>query len=165
MVHTMQTYALNEVITTATGEPRALSDFAGQVLMIVNVASQCGYTPQYAGLQALYERYRERGFVVLGFPCNQFGGQEPGTMDEILTFCSTRYNVSFPIFAKIEVNGPNRAPLYARLTQAIPPEEIKWNFEKFLLGRDGTVLARFTPRTSPDSPEVVQAIEAALAAL
>lgn len=160
----MQTYALNEVITTATGEPCALSDFAGQVLMIVNVASQCGYTPQYAGLQALYERYRERGFVVLGFPCNQFSGQEPGTMDEILTFCSTRYNVSFPIFAKIEVNGPNRAPLYARLTQAIPPEEIKWNFEKFLLSRDGTVLARFTPRTPPDSPEVVQAIEAALAA-
>ena len=155
---------LDEVVLTSHNEPRSLRDFAGDVLLIVNVASRCGYTPQYAGLQALYEKYRDRGFTVLAFPCNQFGGQEPGTMDEILSFCSTRYNVGFPVFSKIEVNGPNRAPLYARLTQAIPPQDIGWNFEKFLIGRDGAVLARFKPRTGPESEEVVQAIEAALAA-
>lgn len=155
---------LDEVVVTPQNEPKPLRDFAGNVLLIVNVASRCGYTPQYAGLEALYEKYRDRGFTVLAFPCNQFGGQEPGTMDEILSFCSTRYNVSFPVFNKIEVNGPNRAPLYARLTQAIPPQDIAWNFEKFLVGRDGAVLARFKPRTSPDAEEVVQAIEAALTA-
>jgi glutathione peroxidase len=155
---------LDEVVLTPQNEPKPLRDFAGNVLLIVNVASRCGYTPQYAGLEALYEKYRDRGFTVLAFPCNQFGGQEPGTMDEILSFCSTRYNVSFPVFNKIEVNGPNRAPLYARLTQAIPPQDIAWNFEKFLVGRDGAVLARFKPRTSPDAEEVVQAIEAALTA-
>ncbi|MFC1464071.1 MAG: glutathione peroxidase [Candidatus Brachytrichaceae bacterium NZ_4S206] len=155
---------LNETIVTAQNEARPLRDFAGNVLLIVNVASQCGYTPQYAGLEALYEKYRDRGFTVLAFPCNQFGGQEPGTIGEILDFCSTRYNVSFPVFNKIEVNGPNRAPLYEKLTQAIPPENIAWNFEKFLVGRDGQVIARFKPRTSPDAEELVQAIEAALAA-
>lgn len=155
---------LDETVVTAQNEARSLRDFSGDVLLIVNVASQCGYTPQYAGLEALYEKYRDRGFTVLAFPCNQFGGQEPGTMEEILTFCSTRYNVSFPVFNKIEVNGPNRAPLYEKLTQAIPPENIAWNFEKFLVGRDGRVIARFKPRTSPDAEELVQAIEAALAA-
>lgn len=155
---------LDETVVTPQNETRSLRDFSGDVLLIVNVASQCGYTPQYAGLEALYEKYRDRGFTVLAFPCNQFGGQEPGTMEEILTFCSTRYNVSFPVFNKIEVNGPNRAPLYEKLTQAIPPENIAWNFEKFLVGRDGRVIARFKPRTSPDAEELVQAIEAALAA-
>ena len=155
---------LDEVVLTPQNAPKSLRDFAGDVLLIVNVASRCGYTPQYAGLEALYQKYRDRGFTVLAFPCNQFGGQEPGTMDEILSFCSTRYNVSFPVFNKIEVNGPNRASLYARLTQAIPPQDIAWNFEKFLVGRDGAVLARFKPRTSPDAEEVVQAIEAALTA-
>lgn len=155
---------LDETVVTPKNEAKPLRDFAGSVLLIVNVASQCGYTPQYAGLEALYKKYRERGFTVLAFPCNQFGGQEPGTMEEILTFCSTRYNVSFPVFNKIEVNGPNRAPLYEKLTQAIPPENIAWNFEKFLVGRDGRVIARFKPRTSPDAEELVQAIEAALAA-
>ncbi|PJF49001.1 MAG: glutathione peroxidase [Chloroflexi bacterium] len=154
---------LDETVVTPENTVKSLRDFAGDVLLIVNVASQCGYTPQYAGLQALYEKYRDRGFTVLAFPCNQFGGQEPGTMEEILTFCSTRYNVSFPVFNKIEVNGPNRAPLYEKLTQAIPPENIAWNFEKFLVGRDGRVLARFKPRTGPDAEELVQAIEAALA--
>ncbi len=155
---------LDETVVTSQNAVKSLRDFAGDVLLIVNVASQCGYTPQYAGLEALYEKYRDRGFTVLAFPCNQFGGQEPGTIEEILDFCSMRYNVSFPVFNKIEVNGPNRAPLYEKLTQAIPPENISWNFEKFLVGRDGQVLARFKPRTSPDAEELVQAIEAALAA-
>ncbi|GIV84989.1 MAG: glutathione peroxidase [Candidatus Roseilinea sp.] len=155
---------LDETVVTPQNGTRSLRDFAGDVLLIVNVASQCGYTPQYAGLEALYEKYRDRGFTVLAFPCNQFGGQEPGTIEEILDFCSTRYSVSFPVFNKIEVNGPNRAPLYVKLTRAIPPENIAWNFEKFLVGRDGRVIARFKPRTGPDAEELVQAIEAALAA-
>ncbi|MCS6846781.1 MAG: glutathione peroxidase [Anaerolineae bacterium] len=155
---------LDETVVTPKNEAKPLRDFAGNVLLIVNVASRCGYTPQYAGLEALYEKYRDRGFTVLAFPCNQFGGQEPGTIEEILDFCSTRYNVSFPVFNKIEVNGPNRLPLYEKLTQAIPPENIAWNFEKFLVGRDGRVIARFKSRTGPDAEELVQAIEAALAA-
>lgn len=153
---------LDETVVTAQNEARSLRDFAGRVLLIVNVASRCGYTPQYAGLEALYEKYRDRGFTVLAFPCNQFGGQEPGTIEQILDFCSTRYGVSFPVFNKIEVNGPNRAPLYARLTQAIPPETIAWNFEKFLIGRDGRVLARFASSVAPNAAALVQAIEAAL---
>jgi glutathione peroxidase len=153
---------LDEVVPTPQNIPKPLRDFAGSVMLIVNVASRCGYTPQYAGLEALYQRYRDRGFVVLAFPCNQFGGQEPGTMDEILRFCASRYQVSFPIFNKVEVNGPGRLSLYARLTQAIPPERIAWNFEKFLVGRDGTVLTRFGTRVNPDAPELIQAIEAAL---
>ncbi|MCS7056388.1 MAG: glutathione peroxidase [Thermoflexales bacterium] len=155
---------LDETVVTAQNETRSLRDFAGNVLLIVNVASRCGYTPQYAGLEALYKKYRDRGFTVLAFPCNQFGGQEPGTIEQILDFCNTRYGVSFPVFNKIEVNGPNRAPLYAKLTRAIPPETIGWNFEKFLVGRDGRVLARFNSSTSPDAEVLVRAIEQALAA-
>jgi glutathione peroxidase len=151
---------------TIDGEEKPLSDFAGRVLLIVNVASQCGLTPQYRGLQELYEHYGPRGLVVLGFPCNQFGNQEPGSEQEIRTFCETRYQVTFPLFAKIEVNGPNRHPLYAYLTQqpTTPdgPGDIQWNFAKFLVGRDGRVIARFAPATAPVSDEVVEAIEQAL---
>jgi len=125
------------------------------VLLVVNVASRCGFTPQYAGLEALYRAYRERGFTVLGFPCNQFGGQEPGDADEIRDFCSTRYTVSFPMFAKIEVNGPNAHPLYQYLKSAQPgllgTEAIKWNFTKFLVGRDGGVLRRYAPNDTPEA--------------
>lgn len=152
----------NISVTTADGAQKPLSDYQGRALLIVNVASQCGYTPQYAGLEALYRTYRDKGLEVLGFPCNQFGAQEPGTMQEILDFCSTKYDVTFPIFSKIEVNGPNRAPLYAALTQAEPAGDISWNFEKFVVGRDGRVLARFKSGVAPDAPELVAAIEQAL---
>ncbi|GBD27629.1 Hydroperoxy fatty acid reductase gpx1 [bacterium HR30] len=151
---------------TIDGVEKSLGDFAGRVLLIVNVASQCGLTPQYRGLQELYEYYRERGFKVLGFPCNQFGGQEPGSEEEIRTFCETRYKVTFPLFAKIEVNGPNRHPLYAYLTQqpTTPdgPGDIQWNFAKFLIDRHGQVVARFAPATAPASEELVEAIERTL---
>ena len=159
----LNTYVLDEVVQDAKHHDKPLSDYTGQVLLIVNVASKCGLTPQYAGLQSLYTHYQDKGFTVLGFPCNQFMGQEPGTIDEILTFCSTKYDVSFPIFNKIEVNGAGRAPLYAKLTQTPPAGDIGWNFEKFVIGRDGNIAARFSSKTKPDSPEVVQAIEAALA--
>ena len=148
------------------GEERSLADFSGKVCLLVNVASQCGLTPHYGGLQALHERYGERGFAVLGFPCNQFGAQEPGTESEIRTFCETRYGVTFPMFAKIDVNGAGRHPLYAHLaaqaTQPEGPGDLKWNFTKFLVGRDGRVLARFGPRTEPLSDDLVQAVERAL---
>lgn len=132
-------------------------------MLVVNVASQCGLTPQYAKLQELYERYRDRGFEVLGFPCNQFGAQEPGTEAEIRSFCETKYGVTFPLFAKIEVNGPGAHPLYQWLERETGGGEIAWNFEKFLVDRQGAVRARFSPRTPPDDPEIVRAIEAALA--
>jgi glutathione peroxidase len=132
-------------------------------LLVVNVASQCGLTPHYAGLQELYESYGDRGLTVLGFPCNQFGGQEPGSEDEIKTFCETRFGVTFPMFAKIDVNGANRHPLYEHLTsqptQPDGPGDIGWNFAKFLVDRDGKVVARFAPPTAPVSEEVVGAIE------
>ena len=134
------------------GEQR-LSDYAGQVLLIVNVASKCGFTPQYAGLEALWRKYRDRGFAVLGFPCNQFGAQEPGSEAEIADFCSTRYDVTFPLFAKIEVNGDKAHPLYQHLKAAVPgvlgTEAIKWNFTKFLVDRQGRVVARHAPTTAP----------------
>lgn len=152
---------------TIDGVEKPLADFAGKVLLIVNVASQCGLTPQYRGLQEVYEYYRDRGFEVLGFPCNQFGGQEPGTEEEIRSFCETRYNVTFPLFAKLEVNGPNRHPLYAYLTQQPTspdgPGDIQWNFAKFLIDRQGRVVARFAPTTAPASEELIAAIEQALA--
>lgn len=152
---------------TIDGVEKPLADFAGKVLLIVNVASQCGLTPQYRGLQEVYEYYRDRGFEVLGFPCNQFGGQEPGTEDEIRSFCETRYKVTFPLFAKLEVNGPNRHPLYAYLTQQPTspdgPGDIQWNFAKFLIDRQGRVVARFAPTTAPASEELIAAIEQALA--
>jgi glutathione peroxidase len=148
------------------GKPTSLKAYEGKVLLIVNVASKCGYTPQYAGLEALHEKYKDKGLVVLGFPCNQFGSQEPGTNEEIKQFCSSKYQVTFPLFDKIEVNGPNRHALYHLLAgDASPfPGNIKWNFNKFLIGRDGKVLKRFESGVKPDSSELTQAVEAALAA-
>ena len=151
---------------TIDGDERSLHDYAGKVLLVVNVASQCGLTPHYAGLQELYQTFRDRGLVVLGFPCNQFGTQEPGSEGEIKTFCETRYGVTFPMFAKIEVNGATRHPLYAFLTeqptQPDGPGDIQWNFAKFLVDRSGRVTARFAPPTKPVSDEIVSAIEAVL---
>ncbi len=143
-----------------------LADYQGKTLLIVNVASKCGLTKQYAGLEALYQKYRDQGLVVLGFPCNQFGGQEPGTNEEIQQFCSENFKVTFPLFDKIDVNGSNRSPLYALLAgEDSPfPGKIKWNFTKFLIAGDGTILHRFEPRVAPDSPEMIAAIEASLAA-
>ncbi len=148
------------------GKDTSLKPYRGKVLLVVNVASKCGLTPQYSALESLYERYKDKGFSVLAFPCNQFAGQEPGTSEEIKQFCSTKYNVTFPLFDKLDVNGPNRHPLYQALAgKGSPyPGDIKWNFGKFLIGRDGRILKRFEPKTTPDSPEVQQAIEAALAA-
>jgi glutathione peroxidase len=147
------------------GKSVTLEPYRGKVLLIVNVASKCGFTPQYKQLEAVYEKYKDKGFVILGFPCNQFGGQEPGTDEEIKQFCSSKFNVTFPLFDKIEVNGPNRHPLYTSLagSDSPYPGDIKWNFSKFLIGRDGKILKRFESKVVPDSPEVTQAIETALA--
>ena len=155
-------------VNTLSGEQSSLGEHAGKTLLIVNVASKCGLTPQYTALEEIYERYADRGFEVLGFPCNQFGGQEPGTAAEIGEFCSTTYGVTFPMFEKIEVNGPGRHPIYAELT-AVPDAggeagDVLWNFEKFLVGPDGTVLARFRPQVTPEDPDLVAAIEANLPA-
>jgi glutathione peroxidase len=151
---------------TIDGQNKKLADYRGKVLLVVNVASKCGLTPQYEGLEQVYRRFHDRGFEVLGFPCNQFAGQEPGTEAEIQTFCSTRYDVTFPLFSKIEVNGAGRAPLYDFLTsqETSPdgPGDIQWNFAKFLVGKSGEVLARFSPTEVPTSDEVVKRIEAAL---
>jgi glutathione peroxidase len=161
--------ALRDIsVNTLAGQPSSLSELDGKTLLVVNVASKCGLTPQYTGLEKLQERFADRGFSVVGFPCNQFGGQEPGTADEIAEFCSATYGVTFPMFEKIEVNGPDRHPIYTELT-AVPDEkgeagDIQWNFEKFLVGPDGTVLARFRPMTAPDAEELVSAIEANLPA-
>ena len=148
------------------GKDTSLKAYQGKVLLIVNVASKCGLTPQYKALEAIYDKYKEKGFTVLAFPCNQFNGQEPGTTEEIKQFCSAKYSVTFPLFDKIEVNGPKRHPLYVALAgEHSPfPGDIKWNFGKFLISRDGKILNRFEPRTVPDAPEVVAAIETALAA-
>ena len=144
-------------VTTIDGDVTTLDDYRGQVMLVVNVASKCGYTPQYAGLEALYRRYRDRGLVVLGFPCDQFGDQEPGTEDEIRQFCSLAYDVTFPMFSKIDVNGANEHPLYARLKSQAPgvlgTTAVKWNFTKFLVSRDGAVLARYSPRDTPEDIE------------
>jgi glutathione peroxidase len=153
-------------VQTLAGEPAKLGDFAGSAVLVVNVASQCGLTPQYEALQRLHERFADRGLVVAGFPCNQFGAQEPGSADEIREFCTVNYGVTFPMFAKIDVNGPNRHPLYTELT-AVPDAEgnagdVQWNFEKFLISPDGKVVGRFRPLTEPQAPEVVGAIEAQL---
>jgi glutathione peroxidase len=151
---------------TIDGEPRDLSDFRGKALLVVNVASRCGLTPQYAGLQKLYESHAARGLEVLGFPCNQFGAQEPGTEEQIEEFCTRNYGVTFPMFSKIEVNGAGRHPLYGWLTaEPVAPEgagDIKWNFTKFLLDRSGKLVARFGPRTEPEAPELVAAVEKVL---
>ena len=148
------------------GKSVPLKAYRGKVLLIVNVASHCGFTPQYKALQEVYEKFKGKGFAVLGFPCNQFGAQEPGSNEEIKQFCSSKYNVTFPLFDKIDVNGANRHPLYTSLAGKESPfaGDIKWNFSKFLVGRDGTILKRFESPVKPDSAEVTQAIEAALAA-
>jgi glutathione peroxidase len=155
-------------INTLDGKPASLKDYEGKTVLLVNVASRCGLTPQYEGLERLHERYADRGFTVVGVPCNQFMGQEPGTADEIQEFCSATYGVTFPLMEKIEVNGDDRHPLYTELTKTADDEgndgDIQWNFEKFLIGSDGTVLHRFRPRTEPEASEVVSAIEAALPA-
>ena len=147
------------------GKPLSLKTLKGQVVMVVNVASKCGLTPQYAALENLHQQYKEQGFSVLGVPCNQFAGQEPGTEEDIQAFCSLNYGVSFPLSSKVEVNGPDRHQLYRLLAGegAEFPGDITWNFEKFLVGPDGRVLARFSPRTTPDDATVIQAIEKALA--
>jgi glutathione peroxidase len=153
-------------VNTLVGEPSSLGELDGKTLLIVNVASKCGLTPQYTGLEELHEKFADRGFAVVGFPCNQFGGQEPGTSDEIAQFCSATYGVTFPMFEKIEVNGPDRHPIYAELTQTPDADgeagDIQWNFEKFLVSPGGTVLRRFRPMTTPDDGELVAAIEANL---
>ena len=147
------------------GEPVTLDRYRGKVLLLVNVASRCGLTPQYADLEALYTQYRDRGLEVLGFPCNQFMNQEPGSEAEIQQFCQTQYGVQFPLFAKIEVNGSGRHPLYQWLTDATQPQpgDIQWNFEKFLIDRSGQVVARFAPRLSPLDATLTEAIERTLA--
>jgi glutathione peroxidase len=149
--------------TDINGNDVPFSTFQGQVLLIVNTASRCGFTPQFKGLQQLYDTYHPRGFTVLGFPCNQFLGQDPGTNEEILEFCQTQYGVSFPMFQKIEVNGPNAHPLYQYLKRSAPGflnEEIKWNFTKFLVDRNGNVVKRYAPTTTPES--IAKDIEALL---
>jgi glutathione peroxidase len=172
-------------LNTLTGKAASLSDYAGKVLLIVNVASKCGLTPQYEGLEKLYQAKKDDGLVILGFPANDFGAQEPGSNAEIAEFCSLNYGVSFPMFAKGDVTGADKQPLYAELIAAVPnkqgdPEafrerlrgfgmtpnadpEVLWNFEKFLIGRDGEVVARFAPTTAPDDAALVAAIDAALA--
>jgi glutathione peroxidase len=173
-------------VSRIDGTPSSLADFKGSVMLIVNVASACGLTPQYAGLEQVYEKYRDRGFNVLGFPANDFGAQEPGTNEEIREFCTSKYDVRFPMFQKIAVKGDAQHPLYRQLIQAKPHAEgdkdsglrktlaqhglgpandtdVLWNFEKFLVGRDGNVVARFAPDITPEDPRIVQAIESELA--
>src|SRR5688572_33386872 len=148
------------------GESASLKPYKGKVVLIVNVASKCGLTPQYKALEAVHRKYQDKGFSVLGFPCNDFASQEPGSNEEIKEFCSSKYQVSFPMFDKLHVKGPERHALYEALSgkDSPFPGDVKWNFGKFLIGRDGKLLKRFEPKTAPDSPEVTQAIEAALAA-
>jgi glutathione peroxidase len=149
---------------TITGKETSLADYKGKVLLVVNTASKCGLTPQYEKLEALQKKYAEKGFTVIGFPCNDFGGQEPGTADEIQEFCKTKFSVSFPMMEKIHVKGTEQHPLYAALTgkDGAFPGDVKWNFGKFLIGKDGKAIARFEPKETPDSPEVTGAIEKAL---
>src|ERR1700691_4287468 len=144
------------------GKPLPLANFKGKVVLVVNVASRCGFTPQYSALESTYEKYKDQGFVILGFPANNFGGQEPGTNAEIKTFCQTKYSVTFPIYAKVSVKGDDQTPLYQYLTTTANPAlagDIKWNFTKFLVSRDGKVVQRFESPVKPDSPEVTSAIE------
>jgi glutathione peroxidase len=171
-------------LTRIDGKPDSLGEHAGNVLLVVNVASKCGLTKQYDGLEKLYDSYKDKGFEVLGFPANDFGAQEPGTNDEIVEFCKVNYGVSFPLFEKADVTGPGKQPLYAALTEAVPEKqgdatgwrerlrgygmtptedpEVLWNFEKFLIARDGSVAARFSPAMTPEDPALVSAIEAEL---
>ncbi|MBS1145120.1 MAG: glutathione peroxidase [Proteobacteria bacterium] len=172
-------------LKTLDGRPLTLGEFRGQVLLVVNVASKCGLTPQYAGLESLFRTYRERGLRVLGFPCNDFAAQEPGSAEEIQAFCTSQYGVDFPMFEKVNINSAPRHPLYACLIAARPeaefpvasdfreklasyglspkqPDDVLWNFEKFLIARDGTIIRRFSPDTTPDDPMLAAAIEGAL---
>ena len=153
---------------TLKGQPADLSEYKGKALLVVNVASKCGLTPQYEGLENLHEKYGARGFEVLGFPCNQFMGQEPGTAEEIREFCDTSYHVQFPLFEKIDVNGDQQHPIYAELEQTADADgeagDVKWNCEKFLVAADGSVVGRFRPQVTPDDPALVAAIEAQLPA-
>ncbi|WP_028281301.1 glutathione peroxidase [Arthrobacter sp. H5] len=157
---------LHEIsLTMNDGASKSFGDFKGRTVLVVNVASQCGFTPQYEGLEKLYQKYSDQGFVVLGVPCNQFMGQEPGTDEDIQSFCSSSFGVSFPLTKKADVRGRNQHPLYSELTKfknGILPGLVKWNFEKFLVNDDGTVVARFAPTMEPESEEVVAAIEKAL---
>jgi len=149
-------------LNSIDGKPAPLADYKGKVVLVVNVASQCGYTPQYSALEATYEKYKDQGFVILGFPANNFGAQEPGTNEEIKTFCTRKYSVTFPMYSKISVKGADQAPLYAYLTKDTGSGltgDIKWNFTKFLIDRNGKVVQRFEPAVTPDSKEVVSAIE------
>jgi glutathione peroxidase len=154
-------------LNSIDGAPTPLSSFKGKVVLLVNVASKCGYTPQYAGLEKLYETYKNKGFVIVGVPANNFGAQEPGSNEEIKTFCSRNYNVTFPMMSKVSVKGADTTPLYQYLTdKSTNPKtggDIKWNFTKFLVSRDGKILKRFESKVKPDAPEVTQAIDAALA--
>src|SRR5262249_53614474 len=153
-------------LTSIDGQPAPFSAFKGKVLMLVNVASRCGYTPQYSALESVYEKYKDKGLVVVGVPANNFGAQEPGTNDEIKTFCTRKYNVQFPMMSKVSVKGSDTAPLYQYLTDTkLNPKtggEIQWNFTKFLVDRQGNIVARFEPEVTPDSPQVISAIESAL---
>lgn len=149
---------------TIAGKDTSLADWKGKVVLVVNTASKCGLTPQYEALEGLQKKYAEQGFTVIGFPCNDFNGQEPGTAEEIQTFCKTKYSVSFPLMEKIHVKGPEQHSLYTALTgkDGAFPGDVKWNFGKFLIGRDGKAIARFEPKQTPDSKEVTEAVEKAL---
>ncbi len=152
----------NFTLNSIDGKPAPLADYKGKTVLIVNVASRCGYTPQYSALEALYEKYKGQGFVILGFPANNFGAQEPGTNEEIKTFCTRKYNVTFPMYSKISVKGDDQAPLYTYLTKETGPAiagDIKWNFTKFLVDKNGNVVQRFEPAVTPDSKEMTEAIE------
>jgi glutathione peroxidase len=148
-------------LNSIDGKPAPLSAYKGKIVLVVNVASRCGYTPQYKGLEALYEKYKDQGFVIVGFPANNFGSQEPGTNEEIKTFCSSKYSVTFPMYSKISVTGADKAPLYDYLTST-GGGEVKWNFTKFLVGRDGKVITRFESKVDPESADMVGAVEKAL---
>jgi glutathione peroxidase len=152
----------NFTLNSIDGQPAPLAAYQGKVVLLVNVASQCGYTPQYSALEAIYEKYKDQGFVILGFPANNFGAQEPGTNEEIKTFCTRKYSVTFPMYSKISVKGADQAPLYTYLTKETGTGiagDIKWNFTKFLVDREGKVIQRFEPAVTPDSKEVTAAIE------
>jgi glutathione peroxidase len=150
-------------VTNASGEQQVLESFKGSALLIVNLASKCGFTPQYKGLQELYETYKDQGLTVLGFPCNDFGGQEPGTIEEIKEFCSLNYGVDFPLFDKVTILGEDKHPLYQWLTENSQPQgDVKWNFEKFLIGKEGQLLGRYSSKVTPEDSELREAIESAL---
>ena len=162
---TMSALAANSIheftMNSIDGKPTPLKSWQGKVVLVVNVASQCGYTPQYTGLEALYQKYKDKGLVIVGVPANNFGGQEPGTDEEIKTFCSRKYSVTFPMMSKVSVKGADATPLYQYLTTA-KGGDVKWNFTKFLIGKDGKVIDRFEPKVAPESPELTAAIDAAL---